>query len=133
MNLFSNVDAFREDSGVDELSTGLVTQPSQRSDNNIVEDVRFNPSETIPESHHEIFNRSQITSLTVNFLGRTSSPLTYSDQGTMDSRVMLNTERSARLTGEKQRLSRYILARNVFPFDRERLIIILTPGSKFLA
>ena len=38
-DLFSNVDAFREDSGVDELATGLLLTPSQRSDNNIVEDV----------------------------------------------------------------------------------------------
>ena len=41
-NLFSNVDAFRdleENSGVDELACGLVQTPSQRSDNNIVEDV----------------------------------------------------------------------------------------------
>ena len=41
-DLFSNVDAFREvdeNSGVDELACGLVQTPSQRSDNNIVEDV----------------------------------------------------------------------------------------------
>ena len=41
-NLFSNIDAFRdvgENSGVDELACGLVQTPSQRSDNNIVEDV----------------------------------------------------------------------------------------------
>ena len=42
-NLFSNVDALRGDvggeSGVDEQAAGLCLTPSQRSDNNIVEDV----------------------------------------------------------------------------------------------
>ena len=75
-DLFSNVDAFREDSGVDELATGLLLTPSQRSDNNIVEDV--SNIFILILSHLRVitwhFIRSRIISLTVKILGRTSSP-----------------------------------------------------------
>ena len=43
MNLFSNVDALHGEidgeTGVDQQAAGLCLTPSQRSDNNIVEDV----------------------------------------------------------------------------------------------